>query len=525
MDTNFWYDPSKVAAATAAQGVGTNGSMLSGQNLMSILNTLQGAKAYSSDNGGMTPMTSGYKVGNDMLDGGIEALLGRAGDKGVQPVMLPDTWNPTGSGESYDAGYTPGGIDQAATAKAAEEYRKMLLTRAGLDPNKQYAYANRAFDTPGGNGGKDKATILYEIGANGSAKPVSAHNQYDGSWWTDIGRDFAKSAASMALGAYGAGSAISAAGLGSAGTSAAQMGAEISAENGGYASSIGAGGGGGGGSGGLLGSAGTGGLTAEQLAYTAVENAAANAGGLGNYTAAQMAAGAGSTTPGLMDGVKSTWNGLSPTQQSMLTKGATGAAMSAATGGNPVTGAVSGAVGAGVGGLLDSPAAGQIAGGLVGAAIGSQTGSGGALSGLNSATSTAQNTIDPRMSKYLYGADGSGGLLAQVAALQAQQAQNGGLNATQHQGIDMQKAALLSPGYTQGLDQMRSAGSGLLGGPMAGNPFTSGQASLNPAQPAQQPMQVAPQAQVPGWQPMQTQLNQQRPQMTGLLGNLRPYGN
>jgi hypothetical protein len=252
------------------------------------------------------------------------------------------------------------------------------------------------------------------------------------------------------------------------------------------------------------------GLTAAQQAYTGLELAGADAGGLGNLTAAQVAAGGAA--------------GEAPAT-------AAPSAATAPAGAAPAASVPAGTVpagGAAASQLIPGISNGQLlqtGGGLLGAAIGSQTGSGGALSGLNSATSTAQNTIDPRMSKYLYGADGSGGLLAQVAALQAQQAQNGGLNATQHQGIDMQKAALLSPGYTQGLDQMRSAGSGLLGGPMAGNPFTSGQASLNPAQPAQQPMQVAPQAQVPGWQPMQTQLNQQRPQMTGLLGNLRPYGN
>lgn len=156
-------------------------------------------------------------------------------------------------------------------------------------------------------------------------------------------------------------------------------------------------------------------------------------------------------------------------------------------------------------------------GGLLGAAAGAV---GAGKGGLNSATTTNQNTVDPRIAQYIYGPNGSGGLLANVNNTMNQQMQNGGLNATQQQGLNMQLSALQDPAYASSLQQIRSVGTGLLGGNQAGNPFTSGQTSAA----SQAPMQATP----PNWRPMATQLNQPTgpvTQTTGLLGNLRPYGN
>lgn len=89
---------------------------------------------------------------------------------------------------------------------------------------------------------------------------------------------------------------------------------------------------------------------------------------------------------------------------------------------------------------------------------------------------TTKNEIDPRLAQYLYGASGQGGLLNYAGNLSSQQANQGGLNPLQTAGLEMQRQALLDPRYTQGLDQIRGAGSGLLGQPIAGNPFTQGQA-------------------------------------------------
>lgn len=168
----------------------------------------------------------------------------------------------------------------------------------------------------------------------------------------------------------------------------------------------------------------------------------------------------------------------------------TGTITGAGTGGGAAGGAVAGGAAAGVapgatsgglGGLLGS------SGGVLGSGVslgqaGSLIGAAGGLlangSGLNSATQTSQNTIDPRLAKYLYGADGNGGLLGGVNQLYQQQMQTGGLNPLQQQGIASQQAVLQDPSYMQGFNQMRQAGGGLLGQPIAGNPFTSGQASL-----------------------------------------------
>ena len=484
-----WYDPTKLAAAQRAQGAGTDGrTVLSGAGLLSILQQQKGLKLFSPE----------YH-GNGRLIGGGDSS-DPTPDNSVRAAVYKDA-----SGNTY-----------RETAPGQVQY---------FDNN------GSGFQNPTGNGG-DRVQPIYSLDANGTATPISATNNYEPSAWVDKGRDLAKWAAVMGTAGIG-GAALAGAGGAPAGAAAGAAGAGADSGIGAALEAAGS-----------VGSTGGAAVSAESAAAAAQAAAVAQGGSglLGGAAAAPSVAGsapaymgpgtagagaAGEGAPGLLGSVSNAWSGLPQTAQSMLTKGATGALSAAATGGNPVTGGISGAIGAGVGGLLDNPGIGQIAGGLVGAAIGSQTGSGGALSGLNSATTTAQNTIDPRLSQYLYGAGGNTGLMAQVAALQAQQSQNGGLNANQMQGIDMQKAALMSPGYTHGLDQMRNAGSGLLGGSMAGNPFTSGQQP--PMPPAQgqpyQPMQQPPVAQPPGWKPMPTQLNQQPPQMTGLLGNVRPYGN
>lgn len=148
----------------------------------------------------------------------------------------------------------------------------------------------------------------------------------------------------------------------------------------------------------------------------------------------------------------------------------------------------------------------QSGAGLLGAVAGAV----GSKNGLNNAVNSTQNQIDPRIAKYLYGQDGNGGLLSNVNNILQSQLYSGGLNPTQQQGLNMQLSALNNPAYGASLNQMRNTGSGLLGTQAAGNPFTQG------AQQAPQPAQGA------AWQPMTTQMGQ--PNMTGLLGNVRPYG-
>lgn len=120
---------------------------------------------------------------------------------------------------------------------------------------------------------------------------------------------------------------------------------------------------------------------------------------------------------------------------------------------------------------------------------------GGAMSDKGGGT-TVQNQLDPRIAKLLYGESGAGGLLNNVNNLYTQQAGQGGLNPMQNAGLEMQRQTLTDPRFTQGFDAMRSAGMGLLGAPVAGNPFTQQQGAPqfgNPQQAIQQqPMQGGP---------------------------------
>lgn len=103
---------------------------------------------------------------------------------------------------------------------------------------------------------------------------------------------------------------------------------------------------------------------------------------------------------------------------------------------------------------------------------------GGLLGGSDSGSSQSQKKeLDPRIAKYVYGANGDGGLLADANNLYRQQFAQGGLNPMQTGGLEMQRQTLMSPQFTQGYDAMRSLGMGLMSGGVAGNPFTGGSTS------------------------------------------------
>ena len=100
----------------------------------------------------------------------------------------------------------------------------------------------------------------------------------------------------------------------------------------------------------------------------------------------------------------------------------------------------------------------------------------GGLMGSNSGdkSTTQKQSMDPRMDRYVYGADGQSGLLGNAWNLYQQQAQNGGLNDLMRQGMNMQLQTLQSPQYAAGYEQMRNLGTSLMSGGVAGNPFTGG---------------------------------------------------
>jgi hypothetical protein len=124
-------------------------------------------------------------------------------------------------------------------------------------------------------------------------------------------------------------------------------------------------------------------------------------------------------------------------------------------------------IGSALGNVASAVGGGGNLAALVGGALGGASGGG-------SNTATQQSQIDPRMAAYLYGS-GYGDPNSFLGAAQAQYKANpSGINPTMQQGLDMSKAALSDPAYSQSFQQMRSVGNGLLGGQVAGNPFTSG---------------------------------------------------
>jgi hypothetical protein len=93
---------------------------------------------------------------------------------------------------------------------------------------------------------------------------------------------------------------------------------------------------------------------------------------------------------------------------------------------------------------------------------------GGLLGGSGSKSSQTQtNTIDPRLAEAIYGSNGS------VPAAQDWFSKNkSGMNSQMQQGLTNQASqyAASKPGF----DQMQNLGLGLMGGGVAGNPFSQG---------------------------------------------------
>ena len=138
--------------------------------------------------------------------------------------------------------------------------------------------------------------------------------------------------------------------------------------------------------------------------------------------------------------------------------GLTGASMAGAAGAAGAAGSTLGTAAGAAGGLLK--AALPIAGAVLGA-----------TSSKEDTTATTKKDMDPRLANYVYGADGTGGLLGSASKVFNDQMATGGLNELQRQGIDLQKSWLMNPAYAQGYTNMMNVGQGLLGGGVAGNPF------------------------------------------------------
>ncbi len=128
---------------------------------------------------------------------------------------------------------------------------------------------------------------------------------------------------------------------------------------------------------------------------------------------------------------------------------------------------------------IDDALIGSLAGPLIGGLLGS---------GGNESRQSQQQQLDPRMQSLLYGNYTDGGILGDVNNLYKKQSANGGLNALQTAGLEGQRQYLTNPNYNQGNNAMMNMGMSLLGGGVAGNPFTNGSMRGNAlSQPTQAP--------------------------------------
>lgn len=194
--------------------------------------------------------------------------------------------------------------------------------------------------------------------------------------------------------------------------------------------------------------------------------AALGANGLGAALGQPSIFGAG----GLLGGAEATAPVMDASKAAFLeaNMGALAPTVSGGFAGPAAAGTLAGAAGSGA---ATTAAGAGAAGGLLKAALPIAGAVLGGTSGGKDTTATTTKDMDPRLANYVYGPDGTGGLLGSATKLFNDQMATGGLNELQRQGIDMQKNYLMNPAYAQGYTNMMNVGQGLLGGGVAGNPF------------------------------------------------------
>lgn len=271
------------------------------------------------------------------------------------------------------------------------------------------------------------------------------------------GTGFGVGAGSMAGGA-GAGSALGAAGAAGAGTlGAGATGAGITTQGIGAAELAG------------LGLSNPGMLTAIPGTFDAAlaaGGAGSVLGGAGAAAGSTLGAGVATptvTTPGLPSGVTS---GLGLSNPGALT----GAAPT--VGGGILSGLANSGIGQAVGQVADLVGGGSNLAGIIGGIAGAASGSGGGD------TITNQNRMDPRMDAFVYGTGQNDPNSLLGSARQWFDQNKTGMNADMTAGLGLLRNLYNSPEYSQGYNQMRQTGLGLLNTAPAGNPFTSGLLNL-----------------------------------------------
>lgn len=107
---------------------------------------------------------------------------------------------------------------------------------------------------------------------------------------------------------------------------------------------------------------------------------------------------------------------------------------------------------------------GSVAAPIVGGLMGSE-GQGG--------SSTSRTELSPEMRSLLYGDYTGGGAVGTINDVFRTQMGQGGLHPLQLAGLEAQRQVLTHPSYTEGYDDMRSLGRGLMGTGVARNPLSS----------------------------------------------------
>ena len=189
-------------------------------------------------------------------------------------------------------------------------------------------------------------------------------------------------------------------------------------------------------------------------------------GGAGAAAGSTLGAGVATptvTTPGLPSGVTS---GLGLSNPGALT----GAAPT--VGGGILSGLANSGIGQAVGQVADLVGGGRNLAGIIGGIAGAASGSGGGD------TITNQNRMDPRMDAFVYGTGQNDPNSLLGSARQWFDQNKTGMNADMTAGLGLLRNLYNSPEYSQGYNQMRQTGLGLLNTAPAGNPFTSGLLNL-----------------------------------------------
>ena len=205
-----------------------------------------------------------------------------------------------------------------------------------------------------------------------------------------------------------------------------------------------------------IGAADMGGLSSaglEASGWAAPISGAQSSAGLGSFGTLGAGATAPSvTTPGI---TAADTAGLGLSNTAPLT------GVPSTVGGGGILGSIANSgIGQAVGKVADAVGGGRNLAGIVG-------GIAGATQGGNTDTASVDRKIDPRLDAMLYG---PGGYMSQ---LQQQFDATKGGNADMTAGAGLLRSLYTSPAYTQGYEQMRNQGQGLLGQGVAGNPFAN----------------------------------------------------